>query len=1111
MHSDSFARFRSKAFALSRVAAAAWMLLCCAPGCGGDSPAGGAGGNGGLALSLTDTAQGEGNPCLALADGVTIDIVPGGQFGPFWRDPAGGALALPALPVLIGQTGSAQVDIHVLGYISEAPPPRGLPISRGDLYGLELRASTPASTAVIQMICADNDGDGIQDIEEDCNLNGRLDRDAPACAQGALYETDPARSDTDGGGTPDGDERDHLTDPLDPGDDLVLFGMFPRVVYPGDEVVISGRGFSRALYDNVVRFDGRAAQNLSIDPYQRYLRVRVPDEVVPAGKLQEPLTVEVSGLESRPIYYVPGGAVLATIPVGAYPDNVLLSPDGGRAYVANHDSRDLSVVGLESLAELTGPGSAGRIPLGEDPLSMDIAPDGGSLYVVNRLSETVTPVDCHGLSAAAADIPVGPEPWDVVMLPNRPRAYVVNYGAHVQGVVSVLDTALHRHVADIDFPFDLVTSAHGVEIGLTPDGTRAWLVHDPEHHIYKIDTATDEVRWGETVLGTCTEGRKLTFAPDGKFAYLVGPGQAAGLYTMLNEVPVLDRFVYQDDSDCFPVRVSSTAMDMVMTPDGGRLYIGSHAVLCSGRENCNVGEVFAVDLAARDGTAVLTSYSVTDLAVSPDGRRVYAADMVADRIHVLSTVSDTAVAEVTVPGDMDRYLPADPSRGRWREHHRRRIALSPDGARLLTANSLSNDVSVFAVGDPAPFEFARIPQTAALETPGGDCCDRTLVAFGPDGSLAYATADGTHNLSVIDTRTNRVVRTVDFQGFVGARGEGECPRISRIAVSPDGASVYCWLTRFPACLRPWEDLLARVDVDTGIITSALWTGCSASPYPSLHPHPDGRKVYFLNSCVAATWILDPVDLHRLGTIPVAASDLVFDPVDPGRAYLIQPHGIVMFDPRNDVLLDADGDPGTTGQDLPDGISRIETGADNLIFRPVFSPGENRLYAVDGWESGAGVISDEILVVDLAANRLAHAFRPRGRPVAAVPCPEGRRLYVVVGGSPEVQIYDTRSFELTGRIPVGNETQGLAVTPDQRYLLATTRTAIYAVDIASDQVVSSIPVCGYKETVETVAFSPDGSLAYVGYNPRPTSAADRTAAGVAVIRIVPGFGLQAPGR
>lgn len=1128
----------------SRILCSAVPLLLCLPllaaGCGSEDhgPGPAAGATLPLSFTLVDGSVEEGNRCLALADGVAIDIVPGPDFGPFWREPGSRKLVLPALTVPIGETGSAIVNVHVLGYISAAPPPGGLPISRGDLYGLELKASGSGAVS-IRMVCTDNDGDGLLDIEEDCNLNGRLDTDVPHCAGGTLYETDPRLWDTDGGGVSDGDERERLTDPLDPTDDLVLYGMSPRVVYPGDEVTISGRGFSRSLYDNEVRFGGTVAQNLSVDENLRVLTVRVPEGVEgpsrderseagwsralretasddargdgaqqavagsPAPGMFQPLTLVVSRLESAPLHYVPGGTVLAVIPVGDSPNNLLFSPEGGRVYVVNHGSGDLSVVDLELLKERTGPsGAAGRIPLGLDPIALDISRDGRTLYVANRLSDDVTPVDCFALDAAGPNIRVGPEPWDLVMLPERDRAYVVNYGAHVRGVVSVLDTAAHRRLMDIDFPFDIVTSARGVEIVLTPDGTRAWLVHEPEHHIYKIDTATDQVRWGETVLNACNEGRKLAFSPDGTFAYLVGAGLVPGGFTLLSEVPVRPSWVWLDDSDCFPVRILPMARDLVVTPDGRRLYVGSHSSVCEDVE-CNLGEVFAVDLAARRGAAVLNTYSVTDLAVSPDGRRLYAADIVQDVVHVLDTATDTVVAVADVMGDMVWPGTAADLQLEQRGHlERRRMALSPDGSRLVTVNALTNDVSVLAAGDPVPFLHTTVPLTAALENVGryGHCCDPILAAFSPDGTRAYVTAHETHNLQILDTRTHRVMQIVDLRSFIGDRGEGECPKISRLAVSPDGASVYVWVTKYLGCNLPWEDLLARVDANTGAITAALWTGTTTWHHDLIHPHPDGGKLYFLNIGRGRVWVLDPVTLERTATVPVPAISMLFHPTDPARAYLVQERAIVLMDTRTDTLVDADGDPATTGPGLPAGISGIEAGEENHLFRPRFSPDGRRLYAVDGREHPAAFLSDEILVVDLDADRLVHAFRPRGRPLDLMPCPAGRKLYVIVGGSPEVQIYDTRTFQFVGRIPVGSELLSLTLTPDERWLLAATRTDLFAIDVASDRVVASIPVCGWRETVETVAVSPDASLAYVTYNPRPISGADRSQAGVRVVRL-----------
>jgi DNA-binding beta-propeller fold protein YncE len=253
-----------------------------------------------------------------------------------------------------------------------------------------------------------------------------------------------------------------------------------------------------------------------------------------------------------------------------------------------------------------------------------------------------------GLAAAADNIPVGLDPWDIVMLPGRPGVYVVNYGAHVFDVVSVLDTAPHQHVMDLDFPFDIVTSAHSVEIGLTPDGKRAWLVHDPEHHICKIDTASDEARVEESVINACTEARKLNFSPDGRFAYLVDlmPCPAGGkLYVIVGGAPEVQVYDTRTFQLAGRIPVGSEPAHFELTPDGGCLLVATKTTL------------FVVDTASDQ---LVTSIpvcgwkeTIEQVVVSPDGSLAYVTFNPQHTGNPDRTAAGIDVIRIPAPLDLD--------------------------------------------------------------------------------------------------------------------------------------------------------------------------------------------------------------------------------------------------------------------------------------------------------------------------------------------------------------------------------------------------------------------------------------------------------------------------
>jgi len=79
--------------------------------------------------------------------------------------------------------------------------------------------------------------------------------------------------------------------------------------------------------------------------------------------------------------------VFATIPVGAGPFGVAITPDGTRAYVTNDSSNTVSVVDISNNSVFA------TIPVGGSPIGVAITPDGTRAYVANDTSNDVSVID----------------------------------------------------------------------------------------------------------------------------------------------------------------------------------------------------------------------------------------------------------------------------------------------------------------------------------------------------------------------------------------------------------------------------------------------------------------------------------------------------------------------------------------------------------------------------------------------------------------------------------------------------------------------------------------------------------------------------------------------
>src|SRR5205807_7197874 len=102
-------------------------------------------------------------------------------------------------------------------------------------------------------------------------------------------------------------------------------------------------------------------------------------------------------------------AVVRSAPTGgARPVDVMLTPDGSRAYVSHGQSGDVRVLDTTSLSLLA------TIPTGPRTWWMALAPDGRFLYATVGRAGEVAVIDTQS-NAVVARIPCGTLPWGVAI------------------------------------------------------------------------------------------------------------------------------------------------------------------------------------------------------------------------------------------------------------------------------------------------------------------------------------------------------------------------------------------------------------------------------------------------------------------------------------------------------------------------------------------------------------------------------------------------------------------------------------------------------------------------------------------------------------------------
>jgi YVTN family beta-propeller protein len=127
------------------------------------------------------------------------------------------------------------------------------------------------------------------------------------------------------------------------------------------------------------------------------------------------------------------------------------------------------------------------IPVGAAPLGVAITPDGTRAYVTNFSSARVSVIDTT-TNTVVAMIPMD-NPDGIAITPDGTRAYVTR---ELDDVVSVIDTATNTVVAGI--PVEVAGNvATPVRVAITPDGARAYVTNESADNVSVIDTATNTV------------------------------------------------------------------------------------------------------------------------------------------------------------------------------------------------------------------------------------------------------------------------------------------------------------------------------------------------------------------------------------------------------------------------------------------------------------------------------------------------------------------------------------------------------------------------------------------------------------------------------------------
>ena len=282
---------------------------------------------------------------------------------------------------------------------------------------------------------------------------------------------------------------------------------------------------------------------------------------------------------------------------------------------------------------------------------------------------------------------------------------------------------------------------------------------------------------------TAGQAAALALSPDGKTLLILTSG-----YNRTNGPDgklIADRsteyvFVY-DVSGANPLKrqvisVPDTFLGIAWAPEGDRFFVSGgvddDVLEFTGAPGAiRAGRVFS--LGHRAGLGLAVKPMASGLAVSPDGRRLLAANFQNDSVSLIDLATGAILEQDLRPGVIDPAKSGAPG-GTFP----RAVAWTSD-ATAYVASQRDREIIALSIAAGSMAVTGRIPTAG----------QPVALLAGPRGRL-FAALDNTDSVAVIDTGADRIIETIptagpaDF-GNLGLGGAGT----NALALSPDGRTL----------------------------------------------------------------------------------------------------------------------------------------------------------------------------------------------------------------------------------------------------------------------------------------------------------------------------------
>jgi YVTN family beta-propeller protein len=362
----------------------------------------------------------------------------------------------------------------------------------------------------------------------------------------------------------------------------------------------------------------------------------------------------------------------------------------------------------------------------------DVNPSGAEtpqVYVGNNgeLAKTVHAVNtATNVGTSIATGIIGIEPNAIGVTPEGTKVVVAEGASHQ---VQIITVATHTVAATVAIPEVAGVKSRPDAVAVTPSGSTAYVVDGANKRVYPVTISSGTLGSG-IVVGNQGDPGAIAVTPNGEEVYVANfaAHNVSVIATSSNTVTA---------TVTIGAGETGKPIALVATPNSAHVYVADQG-------NSKIDDITT---SSHTVTATITVGSMVDanvagggdpniLAITPDGKKLYAASYTGHAVQDIATSTDTVTATIS----LFESATANPNA----------LGLTPNGCQLYAHDHAHNVVDTITVSTDA---VAAHPAVGATGDPTG-------MSATPDSTHVYVANQAGPSVSVIATATNTVTATL---------------------------------------------------------------------------------------------------------------------------------------------------------------------------------------------------------------------------------------------------------------------------------------------------------------------------------------------------------------